>query len=89
MPGQVAKRVKEERVRALLDVGERLSAAFREGLTGCEREVLIEERLPTGEWAGYTPQYVHVTLEQGAPGALVRARLTALSEAGMRGERVE
>lgn len=52
----------------LIETGERLAAAYREGLVGTVREVLLEERLPAGGIIGYTPEYVHVRVETGEPG---------------------
>ncbi|MCE5343960.1 MAG: tRNA (N(6)-L-threonylcarbamoyladenosine(37)-C(2))-methylthiotransferase MtaB [Eubacteriales bacterium] len=89
MEGQVPEPVKKERVRRLIAVGEELSAAYRRELLGTVQPVLLEERGPGGTLGGYTPQYVHVTCVSGKPSRIVMVRLTALTEAGMKGEHVE
>lgn len=89
MSGQVPESVKDARVRRLIETGERLAAAYREGLVGTVREVLLEERLPAGGIIGYTPEYVHVRVETGEPGAIASVRLDGLTREGMTGTVVE
>lgn len=89
MSGQVPESVKDARVRRLIETGERLAAAYREGLVGTVREVLLEERLPAGGIIGYTPEYVHVRVETGEPGAISSVRLDGLTREGMTGTVVE
>ena len=38
---------------------------------------------------GYTPEYIHVLADGGESGQLVKVRLEALTEEGMRGTIVE
>ena len=42
--------------------------------------MLLEEALPGGGAEGYTPEYVHVCVRDGRPGALAMVRLDALTE---------
>lgn len=89
MPGQIPRRVKEARVKALIETGDRLALAYREGMLETVQPVLLEERVRGGMLAGYTPQYIPVVLPGGGIGKIVPVRLTALTEEGMRGEVVE
>ena len=89
MEGQVPEPVKEARVRRLLDVGEQLAQAYRETLLHTVQPVLLEETLENGTVGGYTPQYVHVTCEGGAPGEIVNVYLESLTKEGMAGQRIE
>ena len=70
-------------------LGDELATRYREGLLGRVKQVLLEERQPDGGWAGYTPEYVHVRVANGAAGALVNARLDLLTSEGMSGTVVE
>ena len=49
----------------------------------------LEEMLENGTVGGYTPQYVHVTCEGGAPGEIVNVYLESLTKEGMAGRRIE
>ncbi len=89
MPGQVPEAARERRVHSLLGTAERLARAYRESLVGTVRQVLLEERTPRGGAVGYTPEYVHVSVAEGAPGTLVNVRLEAPTEEGMTGTVVE
>jgi threonylcarbamoyladenosine tRNA methylthiotransferase MtaB len=89
MPDQLLKPVKDARVQRLMEVGRRLSAAYRERLLGTEQPVLIEERRRDGTLSGYTPQYVPAFLKQGAVGEIRRVLLKELTKEGMRAEIVE
>ncbi len=89
MPVQIAEPVKEERVRRLIAVGRELADDYRRTLLTTVQPVLLEEQAPDGLWTGYTPQYVHVSCAGGHGGELVNVRLTALTEEGMMGARVE
>ena len=89
MPGQVPRRVKEARVKALIETGNRLARAYRESMLSAVQPVLLEERVRGGMLAGYTPQYIPVVLPRGKIGEIVPVRLIALTEEGMRGEAVE
>ncbi len=86
MPGAVPKALREERARVLIAQGRALQRAYLQGLIGSVREVLLEEETSDGHMAGYTPEYVRVLLEGGAPGEICRARLAEIHGEEMRGE---
>ena len=89
MPGQIEKSVKERRVRDLMALGNRLAEAYRRQTLGTVCEVLLEKQLPTGEWEGYTPEYIHMLVNGGELGQIVPVRMDALTEEGMAGTLVE
>ena len=66
MGAQVPQAVKRERCAKLIELGNKLEAAYAKEMVGTVREVLFEE-----ENEGYTPEYVRVRVpEGGAPGAI-------------------
>ncbi len=88
MPGQLPKAVKERRTRELIALGEETAAAYQQQWLGRESTVLIEEKIG-GQWHGYTPEYIPVTLTDCPacmPGRIVIVRLTASTPQGMTGE---
>ena len=87
MPGQLSNTCKEQRARELIALGEQVGRCYREGFMGREVEVLLEERLPDGNWIGYTPEYLRVELpcQEGAQGQYRRARVTACVPDGLLG----
>ncbi len=93
MVGQVLKQVKDERVAALRELGERKRQEFYEAHLGETREVLVEGggcRKPGG-LKGFTDNYIPVSF-RGAPGLinrLVKVRLEGLETAGVVGTMVE
>ncbi|MEG0491667.1 MAG: tRNA (N(6)-L-threonylcarbamoyladenosine(37)-C(2))-methylthiotransferase MtaB [Clostridia bacterium] len=89
MPEQVNENVKAQRVHRLIAVGETLACRYREALLHLVRPVLLENQLPDGSWAGYTPEYVHVCVPSGSAGALVNVCLEKLTKEGMSGRVVE
>ena len=89
MADQVPEAIKEERVRRLIAVGEELAQRYRERLLGTVQPVLVEERQINGQATGYTPQYIHVICDAGAPGEIVNVRLTGITKEGMAGKAVE
>ena len=89
MDGQVAEAVKAQRVHRLIALGGDLSRRYREGFLGQCVPVLLEEALAGGGAEGYTPEYVHVCVRDGRPGALAMVRLDTLTEEGMAGTVVE
>lgn len=88
MSGQVLKKVREERARQLIQVGNDLSRKFREQMLGREVQVLCEERTD-GYATGYTDTYISCRFENGEPGEMCRVRITGLTEEGVCGERVQ
>ena len=89
MENQIPERVKDERVRQLIAVGEELAQTCRERFLGTVQPVLLEDRTDEGTLCGYTPQYVHVSVPGGKTGAIVNVRLTGLTREGMSGDIVE
>ena len=89
MADQVPEAIKEERVRRLISVGEELAHRYRERMLGTVQPVLVEERTIGGQATGYTPQYIHVLCDAGAPGEIVNVRLTDITKEGMAGKAVE
>lgn len=60
MPDKVDYHVKKERTRILIEQGKRKKYAFYEKFLGSEMEVLFEQRNKSGNWTGYTSNYMSV-----------------------------
>lgn len=75
MPGQLQKKVKEDRARQLIALGEELAAAYAKSLLGTWQEVLFEEE-EEGFAQGYTPQYMRVRMPEAQPGEMRSVLLT-------------
>ena len=75
MPGQLQKKVKEDRARQLIALGEELAAAYAKSLLGKWQEVLFEEE-EEGFAQGYTPQYMRVRMPEAQPGEMRSVLLT-------------
>ncbi len=89
MSDQVPEEVKAERVKRLIALGGALAWDYRKRFLDRIAPVLLEDPLPDGGMAGYTPEYIHVRTEGGKAGAVVNVRLEALTEEGMSGSVVE
>ncbi len=93
MEGQLPEGVKQERVRRLMALGDRMAKAYQSQQLGQIRPVLLEEGLPDGRFEGYTPEYLPVAVEglgkDARSGQVVRVRLTGLTGEGMAGVFVE
>ena len=78
MAGQVPEDVKKERSAALLELGEKMSEAYRNSLIGETAEVLTEEPVPDrpGFYEGYTREYVRVLVRAEKPGEIISGRLS-------------
>ena len=88
MPGQIPKALKEQRARELIALGEETARRYRQLWLGETAEVLPEDRDAGGNWLGYTPEYIQVTLPQDSrlrQGLPVIARLTEITDDGMKG----
>ncbi len=88
MPGQLSTAEKERRARVLIAIGEETARAYRESWLGLTAQVLLEERCEGG-YLGYTPEYIQVLLPDCPlcrQGAVIPARLTAVTGSGMLGE---
>ena len=62
MEDQIQHDVKKDRVKRLIELGDRKAASLAEGLIGREFEVLFETR-KAGKWAGYIPQFLKCFVE--------------------------
>ncbi len=59
-PENVPEHVKTERVKRLSETAGELSVAFAASMIGKDKSVLFERRLETGEYIGYTTNYIPV-----------------------------
>jgi threonylcarbamoyladenosine tRNA methylthiotransferase MtaB len=85
MEGRVPERVRDERVRALTGLSDRLAGEYRLAWVGREVEVVLERRRPGGpSWRGFSGNYLPCAVHgvPGGPGpsalsagSLVRARI--------------
>jgi len=89
MEGSVPRHVREERARELIALGRELEREALEARVGREEDVLIEELDEQGRGTGYTGGYMRVHVPGGAPGEIVRARVTGVCGAELLGERME
>ena len=88
MPGQLPNALKDQRARELISLGETTARAYQESWLGCTATVLVEEQDAAGNWLGYTPEYIQVTLPDCPAcrsGEMVQVRLTAIHQDGMKG----
>ena len=85
MSGQVLKKVREERARRLIAIGNHLSHAYHMSLVGREVDVLCEEMID-GLSTGYTDTYIPCRFPGGTPGQMARVRVTGLTDDGVTGE---
>jgi threonylcarbamoyladenosine tRNA methylthiotransferase MtaB len=70
MPGQVAEPVKDRRSRELIRIGEIARECYGNSRIGLRHQVLIEEEISGGCWAGHSENYLEVTAAlPAAPGA--------------------
>ena len=78
LPGAVPVRVRRERARALIALGEEKRAAFAASFAGGEAEVLVERAEPDGTATGWTGEYLRAVVPGLGPadvGRLVRVRI--------------
>ena len=80
LTGQVDGADKERRSREMINLGQRMAAAFRRKFIATTQEVLIEKVRPYHFGEGFTPHYLRtrVALEgrgKGWPGRIIPARL--------------
>ena len=88
MPGQLPNAEKERRARALIALGRETAESYCRSWLGKTAGVLLEEQTEDGDWLGYTPEYIQVTVPDGPAcrqGALVSVLLSALTPEGMTG----
>ena len=68
MPGAVPVRVRRERARALVALGEEKRAAFAASFAGRWAEVLLEHVGPDGVGTGWSGEYLRVRVPVALPG---------------------
>ena len=91
MPGQLPNALKDQRARELIALGDITARAYQESWLGSTAPVLLEEQDDQGNWLGYTPEYIQVTLPDCPAcrsGSMVQAKLTAIHQDGMKGDLV-
>lgn len=88
MPGQVNSKVKKERGSRLAAVGVKAALNFRAKKTGTEEDVLWENTSRTGEYTGYTPDYIRVYTrsKQNLTNTITSTRLVKIYREGVWGE---
>ena len=69
MADQVPEEAKKRRAAELIGLGNQLEERFVNEMVGSQTAVLMEEQLPDGLCAGYSPEYVRV-VAASRPGAL-------------------
>ena len=88
MPGQVPRRVREERTRRLISLGHEMAAEYHKGMVGTVREILCEDVSPEGV-SGYTREYVSCVCpprEGIGEGRTARVRITGSDSDGVTGQ---
>lgn len=88
MSGQVLKKVREERARQLILIGNELNLQYRQNMMGKQVQVLCEE-IVDGLATGYTDSYIPCVFEQGEPGKMYMVQVAGLTEDGVKGEIVQ
>ena len=86
MPGAVPVRVRRDRAKALIALGEEKRAAFAATFAGREAEVLVERVGEDGVAEGWTGPYLRARLPGRTAadiGALLRARVAAVEGDGL------
>ena len=76
MSGQVPKAVRQERARALIDIGKSTADIWAKGQLGRVRPVLVEDE-QDGVPTGYTPEYAPVRVPDGKKGEIRDVALCA------------
>ncbi len=89
MPDQLPGAVKQQRSRQLHEIAQTSRRAVLQQAIGGAFEVLVEGRdEDTGNWSGYTPNYLRVELhapgDSKLEGRIVQARATGISAGGDR-----
>lgn len=85
MPGQHDNATKEDRSRRAIDVAEKMSAAYRENMTGTVQQVLFEEE-QDGWYTGHAPNYVKVYVKgENLHNQVLPVAITGLFREGVAG----
>jgi threonylcarbamoyladenosine tRNA methylthiotransferase MtaB len=87
MARQVRAAVKKERAAHMAGIGRRCAAAYRRHFLGRTMDVLWEAQR-SGQWSGLTDNYIRVwaVSSQALSNRILPARLTEVTQRGMRGE---
>ncbi len=88
MPGQLPRKVKEERTRKLIALGHEMALGYHRSMVGSVREVLCEDVSPEGV-SGYTREYISCSCpprEGLAAGETARVRITGFDPDGISGQ---
>lgn len=87
MPDQLTSAEKERRARELITLGNEVAADWLSSMIGKEATVIPEEEID-GNWYGYTPEYIRVSIPVGpniAGGHPVPVRLSKVNGSQMNG----
>ena len=89
MPGQISKKVKQERLHRLEQIAQKHAAAFLQAHSGKVMPVLFE-READGCWEGLTSNYLRVKVKASQPlaGQIVPVRITSAAGESCCGEMV-
>jgi len=87
MAARVSARVKKERAARMASIGRRCAALFQRHFLGRTMDVLWESGR-SGQWNGLTGNYIRVWVDSPCPlwNRILPARLTEVTQGGMRGE---
>ena len=86
MPGQHNNDTKDQRSKAAIAIGDRMSRAYRESLIGTVQEVLFEEPIEQ-HYTGHAPNYERVyAVGQDLHNQIRSVRITGLYQDGVLGE---
>ncbi len=76
MPGQIPRRVKEERKQRAMEVARKAAAGYRQKLDGKVVEVLTEKESAPGVWEGFCGEYLRVQIKgRFSVNSFVKARI--------------
>lgn len=91
LPDQVPREVRDDRARAMRELGARQARRFRERFVGREMRVLWEQRRHDGRWTGFTDNYIRVVAraERDLHNHVTTTRLVEAGQGRLIGEVVE
>lgn len=85
MPGQISRRVKEERKERAMEVAFKVAAGYRQKLDGKVVEVLTEKESAPGTWEGFCGEYLRVKIKGWLSGnSFVKARIAGVENEPLR-----
>ena len=95
MPGQLTNKVKKERTRRMIELGQKLSLTFHKDNEGKSRPVLWETNVGADKngllWNGYSDNYIRVTATGPVNmfNSVTSARLRLARADGMTGDIID